>query len=128
MQENSQLTVLVVDPNPGIRANLQNMLNQSGISRIESAMNAGTAIKALGRKSYDIILCEYDLGDSATSGSGGGQGTGSGDAAGGRGAFCHDPGARGGAGVRDSRCRPRRRRRPNHRRRSRRGSRNRLKR
>jgi tetratricopeptide (TPR) repeat protein len=62
MQENSQLTVLLIDPNPGIRANLQNMLNQSGISRIESAVNAGTAVKQLGRKGYDIILCEYDLG------------------------------------------------------------------
>ena len=62
MQENSQLTVLVIDPNPGIRANLQNMLNQSGISRIESAVNASTAVKQLGRKGYDIILCEYDLG------------------------------------------------------------------
>jgi CheY-like chemotaxis protein len=61
MQENSQLTVLVVDPNPGIRANLQNMLNQSGISRVEFAVNAGTAVKQLARKGYDVILCEYDL-------------------------------------------------------------------
>ncbi len=71
MQENSQLngqlTVLVIDPNPGIRANLQNMLNQSGISRIESAVNAGTAVKQLARKGYDIILCEYDLGGQGTS-------------------------------------------------------------
>ena len=64
MQENSQLTVLVIDPNPGVRANLQNMLNQSGISRIESAVNASTAVKQLARKGYDIILCEYDLGGS----------------------------------------------------------------
>jgi DNA-binding NarL/FixJ family response regulator len=73
MQENSQLTVLVIDPNPGIRANLQNMLNQSGISRIESAMNAGAAVKQLGRKGYDIILCEYDL---AGSGAGAAAGEG----------------------------------------------------
>jgi tetratricopeptide (TPR) repeat protein len=69
MQENSQLSVLVVDPNPGIRANLQNMLNQSGISRVEYAVNAGTAVKQLARKGYDVILCEYDLG-----GGGGGEG------------------------------------------------------
>jgi tetratricopeptide (TPR) repeat protein len=60
-QLNTTLTVLVVDPSPGIRNNLQNMLNQSGISRVEYAVNAGTAVKQLGRKSYDIILCEYDL-------------------------------------------------------------------
>jgi DNA-binding NarL/FixJ family response regulator len=73
MEENSQLTVLVVDPNPGVRANLQNMLNQSGISRIESAVNAGTAIKQLARKGYDIILCEYDLGSGAGAGQDGQQ-------------------------------------------------------
>lgn len=69
MQEHSQLTVLVVDPNPGIRANLQNMLNQSGISRVEYAVNAGTAIKQLGRRGYDVILCEYDLGGGSGNGS-----------------------------------------------------------
>ncbi|MCS0591433.1 response regulator [Massilia norwichensis] len=61
-QLNSQLSVLVVDPNPGIRANLQNMLNQSGITRVEYAVNAGTAIKQLARRNYDVVLCEYDLG------------------------------------------------------------------
>jgi len=60
-QLNAQLSVLIVDPNPALRANLQNMLNQSGVTRIESAVNASTAIKALGRKSFDIVLCEYDL-------------------------------------------------------------------
>jgi tetratricopeptide (TPR) repeat protein len=69
MQENSNLAVLVVDPNPGMRASLQTMLNQSGINKIEYALNAGTAIRQLSHKSYDIILCEYDLGG----GSGDGQ-------------------------------------------------------
>jgi CheY-like chemotaxis protein len=73
MQENSQLTVLVVDPNPGIRANLQNMLNQSGISRVEYAVNAGTAVKQLGRKGYDVILCEYDLSGGTSEGQDGQQ-------------------------------------------------------
>lgn len=63
-QPSIQPGVLVVDPNPGVRANLQNMLNQSGIARVEYAVNAATAIKQLGRKSYDVILCEYDLGGS----------------------------------------------------------------
>ena len=69
-QLSAQLSVLIVDPNPALRANLQNMLNQSGVTRIESAVNASTAIKALGRKSFDIILCEYDLGSGTTSGEG----------------------------------------------------------
>ncbi|RZA32423.1 MAG: response regulator, partial [Lysobacteraceae bacterium] len=62
MQENANLTVLIVDPNGGMRASLQNMLNQAGITRVESAVNASTAIKQLAKRSYDIILCEYDLG------------------------------------------------------------------
>src|SRR4051794_14035623 len=69
MHENSNLSVLVVDPNPGMRGSLQTMLNQAGISKIEYAVNSGTAIRQLARRSFDIILCEYDLG----SGSGDGQ-------------------------------------------------------
>ncbi|MCC2974425.1 tetratricopeptide repeat-containing response regulator [Massilia sp. IC2-476] len=62
MQENANLSVLIVDPSQGMRGSLQNMLNQTGISKVESAVNASTAIKQLGKRSYDIILCEYDLG------------------------------------------------------------------
>ncbi|MCA1857691.1 response regulator [Massilia oculi] len=62
MQDNANLTVLIVDPNGGMRASLQNMLNQAGITRVESAINAGMAVRQLARRSYDIILCEYDLG------------------------------------------------------------------
>ena len=62
MQENANLSVLIVDPNQGMRGSLQNMLNQSGITKVESAINASMAIKQLGKRGYDIILCEYDLG------------------------------------------------------------------
>ena len=73
MQENSKLSVLVIDPNPGMRGSLQNMLNLGGISKIEYAVNSGTAIRQLARRSYDIILCEYDLGSSAGDGQDGQQ-------------------------------------------------------
>ena len=69
MQENPNLTVLVVDPNPGMRTNLQNMLNATGISKVEYAINANTAIRQLQKRAYDVVLCEYDL----ASGSGEGQ-------------------------------------------------------
>jgi tetratricopeptide (TPR) repeat protein len=71
---NAQLTVLVIDPNPGIRANLQNMLNVLGITRIEYAVNAGTAIKQLQRRQPDIILCEYDLGGAHSNSGAAGEG------------------------------------------------------
>jgi len=73
MQENANLTVLIVDPNGGMRASLQNMLNQTGITRVESAVNASTAIKQLAKRAYDIILCEYDLGDPSGDGQDGQQ-------------------------------------------------------
>ena len=73
MQENSKLSILVIDPNPGMRGSLQNMLNLGGISKIEYAVNSGTAIRQFTRRSYDIILCEYDLGSSAGDGQDGQQ-------------------------------------------------------
>jgi tetratricopeptide (TPR) repeat protein len=73
MRDNSNLTVLVVDPNPGMRGSLQNMLTLSGIVKIEFAVSSGTAIKQLAKKSYDIILCEYDLGSGSDDGQDGQQ-------------------------------------------------------
>ena len=73
MQENSKLSVLIIDPSPGMRSNLQNMLNLTGISKVEYAVNAGTAIRQLARRSYDIVLCEYDLGGGPGSGQDGQQ-------------------------------------------------------
>ncbi|HEV7816656.1 MAG TPA: tetratricopeptide repeat protein [Janthinobacterium sp.] len=62
MQEYSNLSVLIIDPNPGMRGSLHNMLNQSSISKIEYAVSSGTAIRQLSKKPFDIVLCEYDLG------------------------------------------------------------------
>jgi tetratricopeptide (TPR) repeat protein len=73
MQDNSALSVLVVDPNPGMRANLQNMLSLANITKVEFAVNAGTAIRQLTKRSYDIILCEYDLGGGTDDGQDGQQ-------------------------------------------------------
>ena len=63
MAEYSDLSVLIVDPNPGMRGSLHNMLNQASITRIEYAVSSGTAIRQLSKKPYDIVLCEYDLGN-----------------------------------------------------------------
>ncbi|MYM28437.1 response regulator [Duganella sp. CY15W] len=63
MAEYSDLSVLIVDPNPGMRGNLHNMLSQSSITKIDYAVSSGTAIRQLAKKPFDIILCEYDLGN-----------------------------------------------------------------
>jgi tetratricopeptide (TPR) repeat protein len=57
------LTALIVEPQSGMRANMHNMLNLCGINKIDHAVSSGTAIRPLKNKSYDLILCEYDLGD-----------------------------------------------------------------
>ncbi len=62
MQSYSDLSVLIIDPNPAMRGNLHNMLNQASITRIEYAVSSGTAIRQLTNKRFDVILCEYDLG------------------------------------------------------------------
>lgn len=62
MQEYSALSVLIIDPNQHMRTGLHNMLSQLGITRIEHGVTSGTAIRQLEKKTFDLILCEYDLG------------------------------------------------------------------
>ena len=62
MQEYSALSVLIIDPNQHMRSGLHNMLGQLGITRIEHGVSAGTAIRHLERRTFDLVLCEYDLG------------------------------------------------------------------
>ena len=73
MQDYTNLSVLVIDPNPGMRGSLQNMLVQANITKVEFAVNSGTAIRQLSKRSYDIVLCEYDLGGGADDGQDGQQ-------------------------------------------------------
>jgi DNA-binding NarL/FixJ family response regulator/Tfp pilus assembly protein PilF len=63
MAETSDLSVLIVDPNPGMRGNLHNMLSQASITRVDYAVSSGTAVRQLAKKPFDMILCEYDLGN-----------------------------------------------------------------
>jgi DNA-binding NarL/FixJ family response regulator/Tfp pilus assembly protein PilF len=65
MPDYSNLSVLIVDPSQGMRASLHNMLTQVNITKVDHAVSAATAIRQLGIKTYDVILCEYDLGGSA---------------------------------------------------------------
>ncbi|MGZ3159127.1 MAG: response regulator, partial [Burkholderiaceae bacterium] len=61
MKEYATLTALIVEPNLGMRGNLHNMLTQCDITKIDHAVSAGTTVRQLEMKSFDIILCEYDL-------------------------------------------------------------------
>jgi DNA-binding response OmpR family regulator/Tfp pilus assembly protein PilF len=54
--------ILIVDPHAGMRSTLHEMLKLGGTAKVEFAMSAGAAIKAIQLRTYDVVLCEYDLG------------------------------------------------------------------
>ena len=61
MNELEGLSALIIEPHAGMRASIHNMLNQCGVTRIDHAGSSNNAIKHLGLKSFDMVLCEYDL-------------------------------------------------------------------
>ena len=61
MNELEGLTALIIEPHAGMRANIHSMLNMCGLTRIEHASSSNLAVKHLGLRSFDMILCEYDL-------------------------------------------------------------------
>ena len=54
MPDYSNLSVLIVDPNQGMRASVHNMLTQVNITKVEHAVSAGTAIRALNKRDFDL--------------------------------------------------------------------------
>lgn len=63
MKEFAALTALIIEPHSGMRSSLHNMLNQCEITKIDHAASSGAAIRQLKNKSFDLIICEYDLGE-----------------------------------------------------------------
>lgn len=61
MNELDGLSALIIEPHAGMRASIHNMLNLCGLTKIDHAGSSNAAIKHLGLKTFDLILCEYDL-------------------------------------------------------------------
>lgn len=61
MNELEGLTALIIEPHSGMRANIHSMLNMCGLTRIEHASSSNLAVKHLSLRSFDMVLCEYDL-------------------------------------------------------------------
>ena len=61
MNELDGLSALLIEPHSGMRANIHNMLTMCGLTRIDHASSANQAVKQLGIKPFDLVLCEYDL-------------------------------------------------------------------
>lgn len=61
MNELDGLSALIIEPHAGMRATIHNMLTLCGLSKVDHVGGANQAIKHLGTKTYDLILCEYAL-------------------------------------------------------------------
>jgi tetratricopeptide (TPR) repeat protein len=57
------ISALLIDRSPEMRSNLRAMLGQCGIEDVQPAANAAAAIRQLGERAFDLILCEYALGE-----------------------------------------------------------------
>lgn len=59
----SDKTCLIIDDFADMRGMLKSMISTYGIKEIDTASNGKEAIKQLERRDYDIVLCDYNLGD-----------------------------------------------------------------
>ncbi|WP_163833828.1 tetratricopeptide repeat protein [Spartinivicinus ruber] len=55
--------VLIVDDFENFRLSLKKMLQEIGISSIDMVQNAKLALSSCGQQSYDIIICDLNLGE-----------------------------------------------------------------
>lgn len=55
--------VLIVDDHPGMRTSIRITLSNFGVVFSDVAQTANDAIRRIGNKHYDIIICDYNLGD-----------------------------------------------------------------
>ncbi len=63
MNSLDQVSVLIVESRAPMRAQLRDMLARGGFKNVQSAASAGLAIRKLREGGFDIILCEYHLGE-----------------------------------------------------------------
>ncbi|MDT8384186.1 MAG: response regulator [Gammaproteobacteria bacterium] len=55
--------ILIIDDFPGMRTMLKNMLAVYNANSITDAVNGEEAIKLISENQYDVILCDYNLGN-----------------------------------------------------------------
>lgn len=63
MASTSNISALLIDRSPEMRGNLRSMLGQCNIEDVQPAANAAAAIRKLEERTFDLILCEYALGE-----------------------------------------------------------------
>lgn len=58
-----QKTALVIDDYPDMRGSIRRMLENFGVQQVDTASNGEEAIQKCEDNYYDIILCDYNLGE-----------------------------------------------------------------
>jgi tetratricopeptide (TPR) repeat protein len=59
----SNLSALIVDAQAGMRHGLRGMLSQLGLREVEDAAAANIGLQKLKQRQYDLVFCEYHLGE-----------------------------------------------------------------
>ena len=59
----SQLKVLIIDDFPNFCSALRTMVQSFGCEHIEFVLHGEDAIRAMSKTRFDIILCDYNLGE-----------------------------------------------------------------
>lgn len=57
------LSVLVIEANPSMRTQLRSMLESFQVTGVQFAPSAGSAIRKLREKFFDVVFCNHDLGE-----------------------------------------------------------------
>ncbi len=60
------LHILIIDDQADARETLRNMLTACGAVTVRAVASANEAVTALSRDTFDLVLCDYRLGDSQT--------------------------------------------------------------
>lgn len=62
----SKLHALIVDDFDSFRMTVSRMLQNIGLSRVDTAINGAEALRQCRQNTYDLILCDYNLGKGKT--------------------------------------------------------------
>lgn len=63
MEESIGIATLLIERNHEMRANYRNLLAQCGINDVQPVATAAAAIRKLQERPFELIICEYHLGD-----------------------------------------------------------------
>lgn len=58
-----QASILIIDDFQGMRTMLRDLVRSMGVTKVDTASNGKEAVSMLGTTNYDIVICDYNLGD-----------------------------------------------------------------